>query len=204
MVNSGNTYKLVNPYIKGEFNRNIKADNSMKAAKNFYENLSEHFNNSIPKFYFTVQKGGGTKGKFYHFEVKEKKNKSEVSYSIRPFDVEGKSTIDSFVENFKSFKSRYNKNNSTTQKGGAKRKKSRKSSRRKSRRKSRSDDDDDYGDDLDLYRNEYSYVPSVSQPLYYMYYDPHVYNIDSYFLPTFYAYATPVIELNSFGYTISK
>ena len=182
-----NTYKLVNPYIKGEFKRNIETPNSMKAAKVFYENLSEHFNNSIPKFYFTIQKGGSNK--YYHFEVKEKKNKSEVSYSIRPYEIKGETNINSFVENFKSFKSRYNNGI-----GGAKKsKKSKKSKRSKKSSESESDSDSD-----DYYlRDEYSYVPSVSQPIYYMYYDPHVYNLDSFFLPTFYAYATPIIELNS-------
>ena len=52
----GNTYKLVNPYVKGEFKKNIKAKNSIEAAKIFYKNLSEHFNNSIPKFTLVSKK----------------------------------------------------------------------------------------------------------------------------------------------------
>ena len=60
-----NTYKLVNPYIRGEFETKIKTKNSVDAAKKFYNALSEHFNNSVPKFYFTIQKGGSSKGKFY-------------------------------------------------------------------------------------------------------------------------------------------
>ena len=43
----GNKYKLVNPYIKGEFETKLKAKNSIEAAKSFYNNLSEHFNNNV-------------------------------------------------------------------------------------------------------------------------------------------------------------
>jgi hypothetical protein len=66
-----NTYCLVNPHIEGEIDTKIKSNNSLKAAKVFYKNLSQHFNNNIPKFYFTVQKGGSGNGKYYHFVVKE-------------------------------------------------------------------------------------------------------------------------------------
>ena len=45
-----NTYRLVNPHIEGDFKSKMKADNSMVAARSFYKNLSQHFNNNIPKF----------------------------------------------------------------------------------------------------------------------------------------------------------
>jgi len=183
-----NTYKLVNPYVKGEMKTSLKTKNSMNAAKTFYKNLSEHFNNNVPKFYFTIQKGGSGKGRLYHFEVTEKKKNSEVSYSIKPYEVKGKLS-DKFVETLKSFKSRYNK------KGGEKLKKkqSYKGKRGKSKGDSSSESDRDY--------YNYDYVPSISQPLYYFYYDPQVYKLNSFFVPTFYAYATPFIEINGLGYS---
>ena len=45
-----NTYCLLNPHIEGDFQTKIKADNSTKAAKTFYKNLSQQFNNNIHKF----------------------------------------------------------------------------------------------------------------------------------------------------------
>ena len=51
-----NTYRLINPHIKGEFKTSLKSKNSIEAGKKFYKNLSEHFNNNIPEFYFTIQK----------------------------------------------------------------------------------------------------------------------------------------------------
>lgn len=186
-----NTYRLVNPYIKGEFKSKITSKNSQEAAKKFYKDLSEHFNNNVPKFYFTIQKGGSGKGKFYHFVVKESKKKNEVSYSIQPYTIPGETeAVDGFITNFKKFKGRFN----TNMKGGAKRK----SSKRRSRKKSR-DDMDEYDYEDDYYRDTKTYVPVTSQPIYYMYYDPLVYKLDSVFIPTWYAYITPYVELNTTG-----
>ena len=80
-----NTYCLVNPYIEGEIDTKIKSNNSLKAAKVFYKNLSQHFNNNIPKFYFSIQKGGADDGKYYHFVVKEVKEDDEVKFNIEPY-----------------------------------------------------------------------------------------------------------------------
>lgn len=182
-----NKYKLVNPYIKGEFETKLDAKNSIEAAKVFYKNLSEHFNNSVPKFYFTIQKGGSGTGKFYHFEVKEKKTDDEVNYSIQPYEIKGEEkAIEQFVENFDKFKGRFN--------GGGKKtsKKSKKGSRRSSKRSDSSDDE------YDFYREAKSYVPVTSQPLYYMYYDPLVYRLNSIYMPTYYAYASPYVELATY------
>ena len=196
-----NTYRLVNPYIKGEFNSKIKAKNSAEAAKTFYRDLSEHFNNNVPKFYFTIQKGGSGKGKFYHFEVKEKKSDNEVNYSIQPYNIPGESeAVDGFITSFKKFKGRFN--------GGAK-KSSRKSSRKSSKKSSRKSKEKkesletlgkyNDSDSDDYYRHAKTYVPVTSQPIYYMYYDPLVYKLDSVFIPTWYAYITPYVELNTSG-----
>jgi len=183
-----NKYKLVNPYIKGEFETKLEAANSIEAAKIFYKNLSEHFNNNVPKYYFTIQKGGSGKGKFYHFEVKEKKTQDEVNYSIHPFEIKGDDmAIEQFVENFDKFKGRFN--------GGARKSSKRRSKKRSSRNR---DDSSDMDDSYDFYREAKSYVPVTSQPLYYMYYDPLVYRLDSMYIPTFYAYATPYFELGTY------
>jgi hypothetical protein len=186
-----NKYKLVNPYIKGEFETKLNAKNSIEAAKTFYKNLSEHFNNNVPKFYFTIQKGGSGAGKFYHFQVNEKKTDDEVNYSIQPFEIKGESTaITQFVENFEKFKGRFN--------GGAKKSSKKGSKKRRSRSKDSSDSDESE-DSYDFYREAKSYVPVASQPLYYMYYDPLVYRLDSIYIPTFYAYTPPYWEIATYN-----
>ncbi len=185
----GNKYKLVNPYIKGEFETKVNAKNSLEAAKSFYNNLSEHFNNNVPKFYFTIQKGGSGKGKFYHFEVKEKKVNDSVDYTIKPFEIKGEDeAIAQYLNNFEHFKGRFN--------GGAARKGSRKGSKKGSRRSSRRDEEDSSESD-DFYREAKSYVPVTSSPFYYMYYDPLLYKVDSVFIPAYYAYVSAFSEINT-------
>ncbi len=188
-----NKYKLVNPYIKGEFETKVGAKNSVEAARTFYKNLSEHFNNNVPRFYFTIQKGGSGKGKFYHFEVKEKKVNDSVDFTIKPFEIKGEDeAMKQYLENFNQFKGRFN--------GGANhngsRKGSRKGSKKSSKRSSRKYDDSSSESD-DFYREAKSYVPVTSSPFYYMYYDPLLYKVDSVFIPTYYAYVSPFSEINT-------
>jgi hypothetical protein len=181
-----NTYKLVNPYIKGEFETKLEAKNSIEAARVFYKNLSENFNNSVPRFYFTIQKGG--KGKFYHFEVKEKKSEDAVDYNIKPFEIKGEdAALEQYLNNFEHFKGRYN--------GGAKRRGSRRSSRRSSRKSSDLANFDSDSDDY--YREAKSYVPVTTQPFYYMYYDPLLYKMDTVYFPTLYPTVSSFVLLNT-------
>ena len=185
-----NTYRLVNPYIKGDFKSKVTAKNSVEAGKKLYKNLSEHFNNNIPKFYFTVYKGSKQGGKYYHFEVTEKKVNDEVNFSLRPYEVKNSSEqVTNFKKNLKNFRGRY----AEEQEGGGKRRKS-KSRKSKSRRSRRSNDSSSESDDF--YRQAKSFVPVINQPITYMYYDPLVYRLDAVHIPTFYAYVTPYIEIN--------
>ncbi len=179
-----NTYLLVNPHIEGNFNSKIKAKNSNEAANIFYKNLSEHFNNSVPKFHFTIQKGSSGDGKYYHFEVKESRTDNEVSFKVNSMKLSGEGeSMDSFKSRLENFKAKFN------QDGGKKHKKS-----------SKHDSDDSDSSDWDassddFYRRAKSYLP-VNQPIYYWWYDPYVYNLNSIYIPTFYSYVTPYIELN--------
>ena len=201
-----NKYKLVNPYIKGEFETKMDAKNSLDAAKVFYKNLSEHFNNNVPSFYFTIQKGGSGKGKFYHFEVNEKKSGDEVNYSIQPFEIKDEvEAVEQFVKNFDKFKSRFN---GETKVGGSQNRSSRsrtskrKTSKRGSRRKNESpSSESSESESYNFYREAKSYIPVTNQPLYYMYYDPLFYNVESVFLPTYNPYLYPYVEFNTMPYS---
>ena len=110
---SGKYYMLVNPYVEGNISKVFKAENSLKAAKMTYENLSKYFNNSVKNFKFTLLKiksdsintnkhqlnefnlhqyGGDSLHKFNsqnfsHFVVNEKINNNEVKYMINKLDV---------------------------------------------------------------------------------------------------------------------
>lgn len=193
-----NSYKLVNPYIKGEFETKLKSKNSLDAAKKFYGSLSEHFNNSVPKFYFTIQKGGGKK--FYHFEVTEEKKGDNVDYSIKPYTIKNNDdAIDGYLDSFKAFKGRFNGGARRSSKKSSRRRKSKSRSSKKSSRRSSKKMSERIDVDMedDFYNDAIVTVPVTSSPISYLYYDPLVYALDSIFIPTFYAYLSPYVELNT-------
>lgn len=189
-----NTYILVNPHIEGKFKSKIKSLNSNEAASSFYKSLSEHFNNSVPKFHFTIQKGSSGGGKYYHFEVKENRANNEVDFNIKPYTVHGEQeSVKRFEGKLAKFKSKFHNSLS----GGKKKKKNKKKDR-----KSKQDDSSDSSDSSEfnisednIYKRAKSYLPTT-QPIYYWWYDPYVYNLNSLYIPTFYSYVTPYIELS--------
>jgi hypothetical protein len=104
------TYELVNPFIIGDFDRKVTADNSLHAAHIAYQNLSQYFTGHMPNFKFSLQRvkagyqTGGGKGRDYlHFETFEKKSKKSggIEYVIKPLKSEVK--IDNFQQKIQNF-----------------------------------------------------------------------------------------------------
>lgn len=182
-----NSYVLVNPHIEGNFKSKIKAKNSTEAANIFYKNLSEHFNNSVPKFHFTIQKGSSGEGKYYHFQVKEEREDNEVNFAVKEMKIHNEEEVlSSFKTKLENFKSKFHQGGGEDHKGD------------KKHRKHRNDDSDSdsiFDSSEDFYRRARSYLP-VTQPIYYWWYDPYLYRLDSLYIPTFYSYVTPYIELS--------
>lgn len=176
-----NKYVLVNPYISGEFESTIKANNSNEAAKMFYNSISEHFNNAVPKFYFSIQKGGSGTGKYYHYRSIEKRKKDDVSFLIKPYTIKGEN-MNAFERKLNEFKQK------DVQNGGKKHTK-------KHSKKYSKDSSDSDSSDSEIYSVSQTYIPSFNQPIYYWWYDPLVYNLNSFYIPTFYSYVTPIIEI---------
>ena len=193
------TYNLVNPKLLGSMTTSVKADNSLKAAKELYKGLSEHFNNTIPAFYFTIQKGGSGKGKLYNFKVTEEKSGEEVDFTLEPFKVSNEKDA------FESFQRKLNKFNAKCEQVGGEggKRKGKKSKRSKDDSDSDSDFDEDdrldsiiVGDD-EWFRTFYGLYPTIyDYPISYFWYDPAVFNLDFYYVPTFYTYLTPFIEIS--------
>lgn len=184
-------FYLVNPIIGGSLKTKFKADNFLDAANKAYTSLSDNFSNNIPEFYFTLQKAGSEntlgKGKnsdYKHFIVKETKKNNAVNYRIVEHSAKTKPAIN---KKFKEQVSKYNKKNQT---GG-----------KKHKDKKISYDDHDDEDDEDLFDDEDMYFPRMSSsyvyssPISYYYYDPYIYNIKNYYVPTFVAPLTPYIGL---------
>lgn len=211
-----NTYVLVNPHIEGSFKGKVKAKNSIEAARLIYNNLSEHFNNNIPKFLFTIQKGSSGKGKYYSFKVKEDRSENEINFSLQPYNIKNSDSA------YKSMQEKISehKENQLEMTGGAKKKASKKkTSKKKASKKKASkttkksskkvvDDDSDFedlmtDDDTDFddspkgnTKRVQRYVPNTAFPIYSWYYDPYVYRMNSVYIPTFYSYVTPYIQIS--------
>ena len=110
-----------------------------------------------------------------------------INFSVKSYHVENNETaIDTFKNKLEKFKAKFDQL-------GGKKSKTKKSKSRKSK-SDESDTDLDVSSD-ELYKRVQSYVP-VTQPIYYWWYDPYVYNLNSIFIPTFYSYLNPLMELS--------
>ncbi len=183
-----NTYRLVNPSIRGDYKNKIKAKNSVEAAKILYTSLSEHFNNNLPEFCFTIQKGSSGKGKYYSFRTREVRKGEEVKFSIQPYSISNEKKA------YKSLEKKLEKFNETMDGG---RKKAKRKSKKAKKAESYDDSEDDLFDDdsEDYYVRASSYVPVLNYPIYHFWYDPSLYKLKSFYVPTFYSYVTPIIQV---------
>lgn len=183
-----NSYNLINPYIKGNMGKKVKAKNSMEAANKLYKNLSQNFNNNIPEFIFSIQKGNSGTGKYYHFKVEENKdNTSEVNYSIEPYTIKNEKKV---MTGFNKKLSEAKKNDMSkftepTQQGGKDKKEKEKDD--DNFMNSSSSSSDENIKNLYRYSNPYS--------IYYWWYNPYIYTTKSFFVPTFYANTSPYIQI---------
>ena len=176
-------YTLVNPSINGEISVNTNSKNSVEAANFFYNEMSQYFNNHVPNFMFSFQKGGSN-GKLYHYRVTETRNDNQVDFKLKEQSINDEERLNQFRTRLQ--------NHQNKQAGGNKHRKS-----KKSKKDDSSDDMSDSSDSSDVSSDDYLMGTSnnYSRSIYYWWYDPYVYNMESLFLPTFYSYVTPYVEL---------
>ena len=188
-------YSLINPSIIGEkFQDKISARNSTDAANKIYLDLSEHINNAMPSFYFTIMKEDKNpdKVKYYHYNIKEELRGKDVKYSLHKLDNDvNQEKLNSLLSKRETFLEKIVKA------GGDKK---RKKSSKKSKRKKDDSDNSDSSDTLSDSSFEYEYKlikhANKKQPFYYVWYDPLVYPVSSVYIPTFYSYLKPYIEVS--------
>jgi hypothetical protein len=177
-------YKLINPFINGEFNSNFSGGSPLSAATKTWNTLSKYYMNNLPRTAFTLMNTANNK--LSHFSVKETINNKDVT-----------DTQITEIPNLKITKAHLNKFRKNIDKllnkqdGG--------------KRKRYKDDDSDSDSDSDLYnaikhvkKNEYRYV---NQPITYWWYDPMIYyKVDKkLYVPTFVYPLAPYIALNLGG-----
>jgi hypothetical protein len=114
----------------------------------------------------------------------------EVNFSVKQHTLNNNETsVTNFKNKLEQFKAKFDQL-------GGKKSKSRSKSKKSKKHNSSSESDSDLDVSSDeLYKRVQSYVP-VNQPIYYWWYDPYLYNLNSVFLPTFYSYVSPLMELS--------
>lgn len=86
------TFRLINPNIKGSFTTSFKGGNQNEVAENVWIKMSKYFDNSIPKFAFTLQ--NEDTNKLYHFLVKESLGDNDnVNYKIKEISLKNQDKI---------------------------------------------------------------------------------------------------------------
>lgn len=177
-----NNFKLVNPLILGNVETKFSGKNANDVAKSAWNAISQHVTGNVPRFGFTLQRGGDNK--LFHYMVKEKvtPNKS-VEFSIEQLDVKlTKNQEQKFVDHISKLG-----RNISKQIGG----------------KNKKDEDDDSSSSStsteEIY-NKLSLYKSTNAPITYWWYSPMVYTIygtkySSIYIPTF-TVASPYIEVD--------
>ena len=162
-------FTLINPAIVGTVNISSNAINDITAAREIWNNISQHINNNIPLFYFTLRGGGIVS----HFSVKEgtKNSNNEIDYVIEKINPKLDNTSE--LNYIKKTTKIYNKMKNY-QSGGA-----RKRYKKEEINEKDDDDDDDY----------YSYIKlkQKKRPISYWWYTPSFYKqvCKTVFMPTF-------------------
>lgn len=165
-------YKLINPVMKGNMNTTVKEQNGLTAANKIWQEMSQYFSNNVPKFAFSLQ---NSKGGVSHYMVKESlKSDDNASYEIAELSLNlSKSNVNLFKERCGQAQ-----NKSV---GG--------------KHKNKDDDSDSDDDIMDIIAKRSS---SLVTPIYYVWYDPYIYNFDSIYLPSFVHPWYPYVEITTY------
>lgn len=178
----GKDYQLVNPYIEGSMQTTFKDTSSHKAAKQAWNNISEHVTNNVPQFGFTLR---DSTGKFHHFGITESlKGGSKVNFKINKISLTmTKEQSDGFKNNIKKAESQH---------GGRSKSKRDDSSDDKSDSSSSSSSNEynDIYDKVKLFRKK-----NQKTPITYWWYTPSIYGINDIYIPTFASYLQPYVHI---------
>jgi hypothetical protein len=175
-------YQLVNPYVGGEFKKIFNGSSPLKAAQHAWDNLSKYFSSHVPKLHFTLETVKDRK--MHHFLVKEGVNGNKIDYSLTEVKKKPKN------KNLNRFTNKLRKlqGGAKDSLNGGKKHSHLKEDESSSSSSSTSDSSDYYT----RARTKYSYL---EQPIIYWWYDPSLYDVDRFFVPSFIPPLTPIIEV---------
>jgi hypothetical protein len=182
-----NNYKLVNPTLLGSFKTVYTANTAEEAAAQFWKEFtgSNLIAGNLPFYAFSF---ADDKNKLYHFSVKEKPNGTSADYEISELKTElSRQQKKIFLDGVDSLLN--SKINEDSKHIGGKKDDSSSSS------SSSSSDEEDYFKYLRLRHRR--------KPIYYYWYDPSIYKVDTLFFPTFIAPISPYVHLYNSSITLT-
>ena len=197
--------KLVNPLLIGQFNTTYDVSKPLDAAVNFWNDLSTHVTNNIPKMRITFLDEKSKE--LYHFKIDERINSGSknVNFTVKE---ENHKLTNKEKENFLAEVAKEEKairDKAEKQSGGAKvknapsknassKKNYEVSSSSSSSDLSSSSSDSDSSDDEDGDLYDFSKYRRLTQPIIYYGYRPFLYKIRRFYTPTFVVPITPYIR----------
>lgn len=170
-------YKLVNPYIDGKFNSKFTGKSETEVAEKAWNSMSKYFASNVPRFAFTMERLSD--GKLCHFKVEEDKNDDEdVSYQISQMNLKhSKKQNEQLRNKLQTVRKQH---------GGA----------------DDDDDDDDSPYRIDRMEKLYSKLryntmsnSFLASPMIYWWYNPLVYDLESFYVPVFVPQVHPYMEV---------
>jgi hypothetical protein len=177
-------YRLINPFIQGDFKNLFTGKTQYDAALAVWEKISKFFANNLPKFPFTIEKINDHS--LYHFIVKESLSGGDnkvVNYKISELDLK---LSDNQVKDLKDKVTKLQQ----SKKGGQK----------EDPKKKKDEDDDSSSSDScssDVFKQLYWKQYYFNRPVMYWWYNPCLYRLPQVYIPTFVAPLAPYIELQT-------
>ena len=178
------TYRLVNPHIEGGFKKIFSGNSARDAAEDAWKSLAKHFTNNVPKFAFTLQQNSDNS--LHHFGVKEFINNNKmVEYNVTEMNTRGgQKAVDKFKEEL-------SKQQRTNKMSGGK-------DKDKDDDSSSSSSSDDDSDSSDIYAKiRLHKLMKRESPIVYWWYDPSIYDIDYFYVPTFVSTISPYMKITT-------
>lgn len=176
------TYKLINPYIQGNFDNNFDGEDHYDAASQIWKYLSKYFTNYVPFFVFTIE--DTQTGELYNLAAKEILNDNGyIDYKI--IDLDNQFTPQQ-QKKFKIYVTKMNQQTPNKMYGGCV--------------------GDFYSSDCNCGLNHTALFRAnpvyLNCPICYWWYNPLVYRLDRIYIPNFVPSLSPHVQLEFTDYFI--
>jgi hypothetical protein len=190
-------YKLLNPYVEGTIDNSFSGKSPLDAAKKAWSALSENFSNFTPQFAFTISSGGSTnESSMHHFTVKEHIKNGKVNFTVAKLKSNPASA------KLKKFTSKFNAFQQNIMKGGKEHEEDDSEKHKKKKKKSKDEDDssssDSNSDSDDKFYDKiraHKHKSQIDTPIWWFWYYPTLYPIDTVFIPTWTTYVSPYVQI---------